>query len=143
MKIQVFTDGSYKASKSQGGVGLVWVLDGQVVMKYSKGYKDTTNNQMELLAIKVALYSIKKPMDEVTIITDSEYSLGCITNPKWNPKKNVELINSIKELLKEKQKLAKIEFMHTRGHQTDDSKFTRFNNLADIEAQKASECLIG
>lgn len=140
--LYIFTDGSYRVSKSQGGIGLVWVRDGQVVMKYSKGYKNTTNNQMELLAIKAALYSIKKPIDEVTIITDSEYSLGCITNPKWNPKKNVELINSIKELLKEKQKLAKIEFMHTRGHQTDDSEFTKFNNIADELAQSASDYLM-
>lgn len=137
--ITIYTDGSCRANKV-GGVGILWLKDGKKIQEFSKRYEDVTNNIMELMAIKIALLSIKGKIDSLEIVTDSEYSIGCITKP-WKPKKNIELINSIKELLEIKQALVStpIKFTHTRGHQKDNSESTRFNNYVDMLAQNASD----
>jgi len=140
---QIFTDGSCRGNKN-GGVGIVWLKNGKKVLEYSKGYKNTTNNQMELLAIGKALASIKKPIDSLEIVSDSEYALGCIFNLKWNPKKNVELINRIRQQVITTQQLVidPITYTHTRGHQKDDSLYTEINNLCDKLAQNASKMIL-
>lgn len=130
----IYTDGSCRVN-GDGGVGIVWLKDGNKVFEYSKGYKNTTNNRMELTAIYIALKSIKKSIDYLQIVTDSEYSIGVITK-SWNPKKNIELINKIKSQLIETQKLVKmpIEFTHVDGHSTN-----KWNNFVDSLAQFASK----
>lgn len=137
--ITIYTDGSCRANKV-GGIGILWLKDGKKIQEFSKRYENVTNNIMELTAIKIALLSIKGKIDSLEIVTDSEYSIGCITKP-WKPKKNVELINSIKELLEIKQALVStpIKFTHTRGHQKDNSESTKFNNYVDMLAQNASD----
>ena len=140
MKIfHIYTDGSCRAN-GNGGIGIVWLKNGEKVFEYSKGYKEVTNNIMELTAIYVALKSIKKSIDELTIVSDSEYALGCIFNPTWKPKKNKELIAKIKKQLIETQKLVKepITFRHTRGHQKINSEDAQWNNQCDWLAQTAS-----
>lgn len=136
---QIFTDGSCRGNKN-GGIGVVWIKNGEKVFEYSKGYKNTTNNQMELLAIGKALASIKEPIDSLEIVSDSEYALGCIFNEKWNPKKNVELIIKIKKQLIKTQSLVKnpITYRHVDGHQKGESDDIKWNNKADSLAQFSS-----
>ena len=136
---QIFTDGSCRAN-GNGGIGVVWLKNGEKVFEYSKGVKNTTNNQMELLAIGIALRSIKKPIDSLEIISDSEYALGCIFNLKWHPKKNVELINKIRRQVIITQQLIKepIKYRHTKGHQKITSEDARWNNQCDWLAQTSS-----
>ena len=67
---QIYTDGSCR-SNGNGGIGIVWLKNGEKVFEYSNRYENTTNNQMELLAIGLALKSIKKPIDSLTIVSDS------------------------------------------------------------------------
>lgn len=140
---QIFTDGSCRAN-GNGGIGIVWIKDDKKVFEYSKGYKDTTNNRMELLAIGIALKSIKKPINSLTIISDSEYALGCIFNLKWNPKKNVELINKIRKQVIKTQQLVKnpIEYRHTRGHQKSGGFDMIWNNYVDKLAQEESKLIL-
>lgn len=135
----IYTDGSCRAN-GNGGVGIIWLKNGEKVFEYSKGYKNVTNNIMELKAIGIALASIKKEIDSLEIISDSEYALGCVFNEKWNPKKNKELIAKIKKQLVETQKLVKesITFRHTRGHQKIDSEDAHWNNQCDWLAQNVS-----
>lgn len=130
----IFVDGSCRKNKN-GGIGIVWLKDGEKVYEYSKGFKGVTNNIMELIAIGYALKSIKKPIDSLEIISDSKYALGCIFNEKWHPKKNTELITRIKEELKKVQTLVKepIKHFHTYGHSDD-----KWNNRADELAQRES-----
>ena len=138
---QIFVDGSCRANK-RGGIGIVWLKNGEKVYEYSKGYDNVTNNIMELLAIGKALASIKKPIYSLTIISDSEYALGCIFKD-WHPKKNVELINKIRKQLSKTQQLVEtpIQYRHTRGHQKDNSECTKWNNLCDKLAQQCSQTL--
>ena len=136
---QIYTDGSCRANKN-GGMGVVWLRNGEKVYEYSKGYKNVTNNIMELLAIYVALASIKKEIDSLEIISDSEYALGCTFNLEWKPKKNIELVNKIRRQVIKTQQLIKnqIKFRHIRGHQKIDSDDARWNNQCDWLAQTSS-----
>ena len=131
--LQIYTDGAYKSSIDQGGIGIVWIKDDKVFKKYSKGFKHTTNNKMELIAMLCAFKSIKTSMEEVEFISDSQYVLGCITKG-WKKKKNVELWNILdKEYERVKSLVKNIKFTHVRGHQDCFG-----NNLADELASNAS-----
>lgn len=135
--LQIYTDGAYKSSIDQGGIGVVWMKDNEVFKKYSKGFKHTTNNKMELIAMLCAFKSIKTSMDEVEFISDSQYVLGCLTKG-WKKKKNVELWNILdKEYERVKPLIKNIKFTHVRGHQDCFG-----NNLADELASNASLELI-
>ena len=140
---QIYTDGSCRGNKN-GGIGVVWIKNGEKVYEYSKGYKNVTNNIMELLAIGVALKSIKKSIDSLEIVSDSEYALGCIFNEKWNPKKNVELITKIKKQLIQTQSLVKtpITYRHVDGHQKGDNDDIKWNNRCDVLAQNESKMIL-
>ena len=140
---QIFTDGSCRANKN-GGIGIVWLRNGEKVYEYSKGYKNVTNNIMELLAIYVALASIKKEIDSLEIVSDSEYALGCIFNLSWNPKKNVELINKIRRQVIKTQTLVKnpITYRHVDGHQKGESDDIKWNNRCDVLAQNESKMIL-
>ena len=131
--LQIYTDGAYKSSIDQGGIGVVWMKDDKVFKKYSKGFKHTTNNKMELIAMLCAFKSIKTSMEEVEFISDSQYVLGCLTKG-WKKKKNVELWNILdKEYERVKSLVKNIKFTHVRGHQDCFG-----NNLADELASNAS-----
>ena len=69
---QIFTDGSCRAN-GNGGIGVVWLKNGEKIFEYSKGYKNVTNNIMELKAIGIALTSIKKPIDSLEIVCSWMY----------------------------------------------------------------------
>lgn len=131
----IYVDGSYRRSKKASGIGVLWIKDGKVVHKYSKGFKNGTNNIAELMAIYIALQSIIKPINSLEIVSDSEYAIGSITKDYWKPKKNVMLIDEIKNQLKLTQKLVTnpIKFRHTFGHSID-----KYNNIVDSLAQEAS-----
>ena len=139
---KIFVDGSCRANKN-GGIGIVWLKNGEKVFEYSKGFKNTTNNQMELIAIGLALKSIKSQIDSLEIVSDSEYAIGVITKP-WKPKKNVELISKLKKQLEKTQEFISepIKWTHTRGHQKDDSENTKWNNVVDALAESESKMIL-
>ena len=140
---QIYTDGSCRAN-GNGGLGVVWIKNDKKVFEYSKGFKNTTNNQMELLAVGIALRSIKKPIDSLEIISDSEYALGCIFNEKWNPKKNKELISKIKKQLEITQSPVKnpITYRHVYGHQKEGGVDMVWNNYVDKLAADESSMIL-
>ena len=135
---QIYTDGSCRAN-GNGGIGIVWLKNNEKVLEYSKGFKEVTNNIMELKAIYFALCSIKQKIDSLEIITDSEYCIGVLTNPKWKPKKNVELISKIKQQIAETQKLVEstIKWTHTKGHSDN-----IWNNYVDKLATNESSMIL-
>ena len=143
MKYTIYTDGSCRAN-GNGGLGIVWLKDGKKVLEFSKGFKETTNNQMELFAIYIGLKAITKPIDSLEIVSDSEYALGCIFNPKWNPKKNQKLIARIKKQLEITQKLVKepIKYRHVYGHQKQGNEDMIWNNYCDKSATNESNMIL-
>ena len=143
MKYTIYTDGSCRAN-GNGGLGVIWLKNGKKVFEFSKGFKGTTNNQMELFAIYIGLKAITKPIDSLEIVSDSEYALGCIFNEKWNPKKNKKLISKIKKQLEITQSLVKepIKCRHVYGHQKEGSEDMIWNNYVDKLATNESSMVL-
>lgn len=86
MKITIFTDGSARSNPDgPGGYGTVLqYVDGKGVLherEYSAGYKKTTNNRMELMAVITGLEALTKPC-EVEIVSDSKYVTDAF-NKHW------------------------------------------------------------
>jgi len=81
MKIIIYTDGSSLGNPGPGGYGVVMKY-GQHRKEISAGFRKTTNNRMELLAVIVALEALKKEGLEVLIYTDSQYVQRAVTE-KW------------------------------------------------------------
>ncbi len=83
MKVEIYTDGACKGNPGKGGYGILMRVPGKNYEKtFSKGFKKTTNNRMELLAVITALEKLKSTDNEVHIFTDSKYVSEAI-NQKW------------------------------------------------------------
>lgn len=135
--IKIYTDGSCLGNPGNGGWAAIIINDKKKIqIKGSK--KDTTNNQMELLAPIKALKKIPKGSN-VQIFTDSKYVKSGITewihNWKKNgwktankqPVKNKELWIDLDELSKNFQ----IEWTWVKGHSID-----QLNNEVDAMARE-------
>ena len=84
--VAIYTDGSCLGNPGPGGYGVVLRYQ-QHQKEMSGGYKQTTNNRMELLAAIVGLESLTQPCD-VDLTTDSQYVRLGITQWLANWKKN-------------------------------------------------------
>ena len=132
--IVIYTDGAYSALRDQGGVGIIILQDNKKVLEYSNMYKRTTNNQMELGAVIIALRVLKNSCDSITIYTDSQYVIGCATLG-WKRKKNVKLWQEFDSQYERVKKLCpNIVFQHVKGHNGDE-----WNEYCDKIAVKASQ----
>ena len=81
--IIVYTDGSSRGNPGPGGYGIVMQKHGtDYIKEFSEGYRKTTNNRMELMAVIVALEKIKQPPQYVHIYTDSKYVSESVEK-KW------------------------------------------------------------
>ena len=99
-KINIYTDGSSIGNPGPGGYGIIMILENATYKKeLSQGFKLTTNNRMELLAVIVALESIKITDSNVEVFTDSKYVSDAVDKQwvfKWETinfkkKKNPDL----------------------------------------------------
>lgn len=70
--ITIYTDGSASGNPGPGGYGVV-LVSGNHRLEKTEGFRLTTNNRMELLAVIVGLEALKKPGSNVTVYTDSRY----------------------------------------------------------------------
>jgi ribonuclease HI len=77
-KIFVFTDGSSRGNPGPGGFGVILSF-GKKRMELSQGFRRTTNNRMELLAVIVGLESLKTTKIPITVYSDSKYVIDSIT----------------------------------------------------------------
>ena len=70
--IVIFTDGAASGNPGPGGFGVV-LKSGIHRKEISMGFRKTTNNRMELLAVIVGLEALKLPGQKVTVYSDSRY----------------------------------------------------------------------
>ena len=77
----MYTDGSSRGNPGPGGYGVV-LISGRHRLEKSEGFKLTTNNRMELLAVIVGLEALKVAGSKVTIYTDSKYVVDSVEK-KW------------------------------------------------------------
>ncbi len=117
--IEIYTDGAAKGNPGNGGYG-VFLRFGTKIKELSQGYRLTTNNRMELLAVIVALESLKTTSYPVRITSDSKYVIDSITKGwvlNWvkkgfTGKKNEDLWRRYLHIAKN----FRLEFIWVRGH---------------------------
>ena len=87
--IRIYTDGAAQGNPGPGGYGTIMKF-GQHVKELSDGFRLTTNNRMELLAVIIGLEAIKKNEIPITIYSDSKYVVDAVEKGwLWNwEKKN-------------------------------------------------------
>lgn len=79
--VKIYTDGSAKGNPGNGGYGIVMRFKGKE-KEMAQGFRMTTNNRMELLAVIVALETLTTNKYPVKIYSDSKYVIDSITK-KW------------------------------------------------------------
>ncbi|MCR8557183.1 ribonuclease HI [Mucilaginibacter sp. BJC16-A38] len=117
--IEIFTDGASSGNPGPGGYGVI-LRSGKHYKELSEGFRKTTNNRMELLAVIKGLEALKTPNQDVTIFSDSKYVIDSIEKRWLNGwvakgfagKKNKDLWLRYLEV----SKLHKIKFVWVRGH---------------------------
>ncbi len=117
--IQIFTDGAASGNPGPGGYGVV-LKSGKHYKELSAGFRLTTNNRMELMAVCVGLESLKSLNQEVTITSDSKYVIDSVEK-KWvfgwvkkgfAGKKNKDLWLRFLQ----SYKLHQVKFVWVKGH---------------------------
>ncbi len=117
--IEIYTDGASSGNPGPGGYGVI-LRSGKYYKELAEGFRKTTNNRMELLAVIKGLESIKLPNQDVMIFSDSKYVIDSIEK-RWvygwvqkgfKDKKNKDLWLRYLEV----SKLHNIKFTWVRGH---------------------------
>ena len=75
-KVLIFTDGACSGNPGPGGYGVI-MRYGEGEKELSGGFKNTTNNRMELMGAIVALEALTEPCEAV-ITTDSQYIVNAV-----------------------------------------------------------------
>lgn len=87
--IYLYTDGAASGNPGPGGYGIV-LKCGTLRKEMSGGFRHTTNNRMELLALILGLEAVKWDGADVVAYSDSSYVVDTI-NKGWKRKKNLDL----------------------------------------------------
>ena len=137
MSVEIYTDGAAKGNPGNGGYGVV-LLSGKHRKEISQGFKLTTNNRMELLAVIIGLESLKKEGETVIIYSDSKYVVDAVEK-KWvfgwekknfNKKKNPDLWIRFLKIYRQHN----VSFKWVKGHSNNLE-----NDRCDLLAVEASE----
>ena len=77
--VHIYTDGAAKGNPGPGGYGVVMEWVGKPYKKeFYEGFRHTTNNRMELLAVIVGLEKLKNPKSKVLVVSDSKYVVDSV-----------------------------------------------------------------
>ena len=80
-RVQIYTDGGASGNPGPGGYGAL-MMYGEHRKELSGGFRLTTNNRMELLAVITALEALSKPGMEVDVYSDSKYVVDAVEK-RW------------------------------------------------------------
>jgi ribonuclease HI len=120
-QVQIFTDGAAKGNPGPGGYGVVMEWVGKPYKKeFYEGFRHTTNNRMELLAVIVGLEKLKNPNTTVLVTSDSKYVVDAVQKNwvfQWEKKgfagkKNPDLWMRFLKIYRKHQ----VEFHWIKGH---------------------------
>jgi len=117
--IEIFTDGASSGNPGPGGYGVI-LRSGQHYKELSEGFRKTTNNRMELMAVIKGLEALKNPKQDVTVFSDSKYVIDAIEKgwlygwmkKGFAGKKNKDLWLRYHEISKQHN----VKFHWVRGH---------------------------
>lgn len=134
----IYTDGASRGNPGPGGYGAILQYGGQS-KEIAAGYRRTTNNRMELMAVISALKALKRDGMSITVYSDSQYVVKAVeqgwlktwlaTNFKGG-KKNKDLWMEFAELASHHR----VKFKWVRGHADN-----AFNNRCDQLATEAAD----
>jgi ribonuclease HI len=117
--IEIFTDGASSGNPGPGGYGVI-LRSGNHYKELADGFRLTTNNRMELLAVCAGLEALKSLNQQVTIFSDSKYVIDAVEK-KWvfgwlkkgfAGKKNKDLWLRFLNVYK----LHQVKFVWVKGH---------------------------
>jgi ribonuclease HI len=137
MEVIMYTDGSSRGNPGPGGYGVV-LMSGNKRKELSQGFRRTTNNRMELMAVIAGLEAMKKPGLQITVYSDSQYVVKAVKEGwlnKWlatnfaKGKKNKDLWVKFYDLYKQHT----MKFMWVKGH-ADNPYNNRCDELATMAA---------
>ena len=120
-RINIYTDGACsnnQSNENKGGYGAILFKQGEQPLTLNGGFRNTTNNRMELKAAIDALKRIHSS-SPVTVYSDSQYVVKGITEwiPNWIAKGKIEKNGDLwMELYKIVMTFQDIQFMHVKGH---------------------------
>ncbi len=117
--IELFTDGASSGNPGPGGFGTI-LRAGPHYKEISAGFRKTTNNRMELLAVIAGLEALKKPNQDVVVFSDSKYVVDAVekgwvfgwASKGFAGKKNKDLWLRFLQVYK----LHKVRFKWIKGH---------------------------
>lgn len=117
--ITIYTDGSSLGNPGAGGYGVV-LLSGPHRKELSAGFRLTTNNRMELMAVCVALEALKFDGSNVTIYSDSKYVVDAVSKgwvfgwerKNFSGKKNPDLWTRFLRVYRRHR----VSFVWVKGH---------------------------
>lgn len=117
--ITIYTDGAARGNPGPGGYGIV-LKHKNIRKELSQGYRLTTNNRMELLAVIVALETLRIENSQVTIYTDSRYVADAVDKgwvfqweaKNFKKKKNPDLWKRFLEIYPKHN----VKFVWVKGH---------------------------
>jgi ribonuclease HI len=139
MSVIIYSDGAAKGNPGNGGYGIV-LISGKHRKEISEGFRLTTNNRMELLAVIIGLESLKSKKESVTVYSDSKYVVDAV-NKKWvfgwekknfNKKKNPDLWIRFLKIFKKHN----VIFIWIKGH-SENIENERCDYLAVSAAEKS------
>lgn len=130
--VTIYTDGASKGNPGPGGYGIV-LISGNYRKEDSRGFRLTTNNRMELMAVIEALRKLKFPGTVVDLYSDSKYVVDAVEKgwvfawekKNFAKKKNADLWKQFLELYRKHQ----VKFHWVKGH-ADHPENTRCDQLA-------------
>lgn len=134
-QVTVYTDGGASGNPGPGGYGIV-MLSGKHRKEINGGFRLTTNNRMELLAVIIALETLKFEGTEVTIYSDSKYVVDAVkkgwvfnwVKKNFKDKKNPDLWKRFLKIYPKHE----VNFVWVKGHAGNE-----LNEVADRLAVSA------
>lgn len=142
-QITLYTDGAASGNPGPGGFGVV-LKSGIHRKEIAMGFRRTTNNRMELLAVIVGLEALKMAGNKVTVYSDSRYVVDAVEKQwlfdwekkNFKGKKNPDLWKRFLTVYRKHQ----VRFVWIKGH-ADIPENERCDLLA-VQASKSSDLLI-
>lgn len=150
--ITIYTDGASSGNPGPGGYGVVMKY-GRHRLELSEGFRLTTNNRMELLAVIAGLEALKKQGSNVVVYTDSKYVADAVEkgwifqweSKAFKKKKNPDLWIRFLKIYRKHN----VRFVWIKGHDSNPENelcdkmavdASKKNNLAeDVEYSSSSE----
>lgn len=141
-EVHIYTDGAAKGNPGPAGYGVVMEMVGTPYKKeFYEGFRLSTNNRMELLAVIVGLEKLKNPKTKVLVVSDSKYVVDAVEK-RWvfqwekinfKAKKNPDLWMRFLKVYRKHQ----VDFQWIKGHNNHPQN-ERCDQLAVMASQQTN-----